>query len=58
MNIEVSILNEETHFEVQVWNTDEGERAEDLERSFDTQTEVDDYVDDLVQNKQYIVQHV
>lgn len=57
MIIEVSILDEQTHFEVQVFNMEEEEREEDLERTFATVEEANGYIDTLVQDKRYIVHH-
>lgn len=57
MIIEVSILDEQTHFEVQVFNMEEEEREEHLEKTFDTPEEANGYVDTLVQDKRYIVHH-
>ncbi|QST02167.1 hypothetical protein IMZ31_22200 (plasmid) [Pontibacillus sp. ALD_SL1] len=62
MIIEVSIVEEETQedheFQVHVWDVEEQENAEELERTFFSSKEASDYVDSLVQDKKYVVYHV
>lgn len=57
MIIEVSIIDEETYFDVQVWNVEEQQHEEDLESTFDTFQEASEYVDSLTKDKNYVVYH-
>lgn len=57
MIIEVTILDEGPDFDVQVVNTETDEREEELERSYVTMQKAYDYVQELVQDKRYVVTH-
>lgn len=57
MILEVSVIEEKDSFEVQVWNVESEEREEELERAFDHPEEASDYVEALVKDKRYVIQH-
>lgn len=57
MLLEVTIIDETPDFDVQVVNTETDEREEELERSFDTKQQAYDYVQELAQDKRYVVTH-
>lgn len=57
MLLDVTIIDETGDFDVQVVNTETDEREETLERSFDTAQQAHDYVQELAQNKRYVVTH-
>lgn len=58
MILEVQILPEGDEYEVQVWNVEEQEREEDLERTFPTFEDASAYTDELARDKRYVVTHV
>lgn len=57
MLLDVTIIDETPDFDVQVVNTETDEREEELERSFDTQQAAYDYVQELAQDKRYVITH-
>lgn len=60
MNIDVQVKYSELDedWEVNVWDQEDDERVEDLERTFPTKDDANEYVDSLVKNKKYVVTHI
>lgn len=57
MLLEVTVIEEKDGCEVQVWNVEAQEREEDMERTFDHPAEANDYIESLVKDKRYVIQH-
>ena len=57
MLLEVSVIEEKDSCEVQVWNVENEEREEEMERTFDQPEEASDYIDSLVKDKRYVIHH-
>jgi hypothetical protein len=58
MILEISLIKKDEEWEVQIWDVENQERVEDLERVFDDEKEASDYIDSLAKNKKYVIYHV
>ncbi|AHJ87618.1 hypothetical protein Bp8pC_188 [Bacillus phage Bp8p-C] len=58
LNVQIQFSEYDNDWEVNVWDREEGERVEYLERIFPTEKDASDYVDSLAADKQYDIIHI
>lgn len=58
IEVQKEYAKQDEDWEVNVWDEEDNERLEDLERTFPTEEEADEYVLSLVKDKQYVVKHI
>jgi hypothetical protein len=58
LEVQIQFSEYDNDYEVNVWDQEDGERVEDLERVFPTEEEATDYVKSLIKNKRYVVTQI